>query len=54
MTLAKAPSTPRKLQVKVCPLSLWERAGVRDKNTTTALFITPHPDLLPQGEGTLL
>lgn len=35
-------------------LSLRERAGVRGDNQPTSSFISPHPNLLPEGEGTVL
>jgi hypothetical protein len=36
-----------------CPLSLWERVGVRVNNRIASVFIAPHPNLLPRGEGVL-
>jgi hypothetical protein len=36
--------------VKTGPLSLRERAGERGSNN--GLIISPHPGLLPEGEGT--
>ncbi len=34
-------------------LALWERVGVRKNNRTKRCFTPPHPNLLPQGEGTV-
>jgi hypothetical protein len=55
------PASPRRRSapLRSCPktlvfhsLSLWERVGVRAENQTNLRFKDPHPNHLPEGEGT--